>query len=120
MTTPTEALAKVRDVLVNAFDYGVDTLIGNTPRNQLNLPLIKDALGLLPILEAAIKDAQDVRGKWHPISEAPTDGTSVLMYSKSTSNVYIDWLTFDGKSARNYYEQPSHFKYLPALPTEGE
>jgi len=63
MTTPTEALAKVRDVLVNAFDYGVDTLIGNTPRNQLNLPLIKDALGLLPILEAAIKDAQDVRAK---------------------------------------------------------
>lgn len=67
--------------------------------------------------------------QWKPISEAPKDGTQILLYERD--NIYIGyWYNFkngipgDGLWSRDLdndeYNKPTHWMYLPKPPKMGD
>ena len=67
-----------------------------------------------------------MKGQWRPISEAPRDGTRIIVYRPNAykiSHGYIDEIGedyFKGKHwmKSNFVNQPTHFMPLPQPPTD--
>jgi hypothetical protein len=77
-------------------------------------------------MRAALQAALSLKGEapegWQPIDMAPKDGTWILVYRASNQGV-AEWDAYKDHwrlAPFCYFDRPTHWRPLPAPPTEGK